>query len=161
MESAYYEISFPDSVDIQGSEMDLEIRPRDPGLDIYTVKRVSRGKEYGQMTRREREVLVLNLLDRGPYAQAHLRVVDSEPQRVSSEGGLFSFSIRLPRAACQERMGYLQGLEEADAGKVMMEEDRLLSASADLTVDMKRRKGFRHDLVLVNGRTGTTLVFQK
>jgi hypothetical protein len=161
MESAYYEISFPDTVDVQGSEIDLEIRPRDSGLDIYTVKRVSRGKEYGQMTRRERQVLVLNLLDRGPYAQAHLRVVDSELQRVSSEGGLFSFSIRLPRALVKSEWDIFMVWRKTDAGKVMMEEARVLSAAADLTVDMKRRKGFRHDLVLINSRTGTTLVFQK
>lgn len=161
MESAYYEISFPDSADFQGSEMDLEIRPRDSGLEIYTVKRVSRGKEYRQMTRRERQVLVLNLLDQGPYAQAHLRVVDAESQRVSSEGELFSFSVRLPRELVKSEWDIFKVWRKTPAGEVMMEEDRFVSESHELTIVMKRRNGFRHELVLINGRTGTTLVLQK
>ena len=113
------------------------------------------------MTRRERQVLVLSLLDQGPYAQAHLRVVDSELKRVRSEGELFSFSIQLPRELVKGEWDIFKVWRKTDTGKVMMEEDRLVSESAELTVDMTRRPGFRHELVLINGRTGTTLVFQK
>jgi hypothetical protein len=161
MESAYYEISFPDSDIFQGPEMDFEIRPQNPDLEIYTVKRVSRGKAYGQMSRLERQVLVLNILDRGPYSQTLLKVIDSELQPVSSEGGVFNFAIRPPRELSRSEWDIFKVWRKADAGKIMIEEDRFLPKSPEFAVDMKQRKGFRHGLVLVNRRTGTTLVFQK
>ncbi len=161
MEAAYYEISFPDSEEFQGPEMDLVIRPRNSDLDIYTVKRVSRGKEYDQMTRQERRVLVLNLLDRGPYAQTLLKVVDTGLKPVSSEGGVVYFSTQLPRPLVKSEWDIFKVWRQTETGKIMMEDKRFLVESAELTVDMKQRKGFRHELVLVNRRTGTTLVFQK
>ena len=90
-----------------------------------------------------------------------MRVVESELKGMSSEEELFSFSIQLPQELVKGEWDIFKVWRKADTGKVMMEEDRLVSESAELTVDMKRRPGFRHELVLINGRTGTTLVFQK
>jgi hypothetical protein len=112
------------------------------------------------MTRLEREVLILNLLDRGPYSQAKLKVVDADSQ-VSREGEIYFFVVKLPRELARSEWDIFKVWRKMDAGKIMMEEGHLLTESSDLTVDMKQRKGFRHDLVLVNGRTGTTLVFQQ
>lgn len=161
MESAYYEISFPDAAEYQGADMDLEIRPLKPDLEICTVKRVSRGREYRQMTRLEKQVLVLNLLDRGPYAQTLLKVVEAEWQPVGFDRGRLHFSVRPPRELSRSEWDVFKVWRKPDAGKIVMETDRVLSKAPDLAVDMKQRPGFRHDLVLVNGQTGTTLVLQK
>jgi len=160
METAYYEISFPDSDDYQGLDMDLEIRPKNPDVRIYTIKRVARGKEYGQMTRLEREVLILNLLDRGPFSQAKLRVIEADSQ-VTRQGDVFFLAVRLPSELAKSEWDIYKVWRQKDTGRIMMEEDHVLSESSELTVDMKQREDFRHDLVLVNGRTGTTLVFQQ
>ncbi len=161
MESAYYEISFPDSDEFQGPDMDLEIRPKNPGFEITTVKRVSRDKEYGQLSRLEREILVLNLLDHGHYAQAKLRVVDAEIRRLGPEGEVFSFIVKLPGEPVKSEWDVFKVWRKTAAGKILMEKDHLLSESPELKVAMKRRKGFRHELVLVSGRSGTTLVYQE
>jgi hypothetical protein len=160
METAYYEISFPDSDDYQGLDMDLEIHPKNPDVQIYSVKRISRGKDYVQMTRLEREVLILNLLDRGPYAQAKLRVVEADFQ-VAGKRDLFLFTIKLPRELARSEWDIFKVWRKFDIGKILIEENHILTESSELTVDMKQRKDFRHDLVLVNGRTGTTLVIQQ
>ncbi len=160
METAYYEISFPDSDEYQGLDMDFEIRPKNPDVQVFTVKSVSRGKDYVQMTRLEREVLILNLLDRGPYAQGKLRVIDANSQ-VTKNGDFFICVVQLPRELARSEWDTFKVWRKMDAGKIMMEVDHLLTESSELTVDMKQRNGFRHELVLVNGRTGTTLVFQQ
>jgi len=90
-----------------------------------------------------------------------LRVVGAESQRVSSEGELFTFSIRLPRELVKSEWDIFKVWRKTAVGEVMMEEDRFVSESPELTIVMKRRNGFRHELVLINGRTGTTLVLQK
>lgn len=160
MEAAYYEISFPDSDEYQGLDIDFEIRPKNPDIQIYTVKRVSRGKEYVQMNRLEKEVLVLNLLDRGPYAQAKLRVVEADFQ-VTGKGDSFFFAINLPRELARSEWDIFKVWRKFDIGKILIEEDHILSESTELTVEMKQREDYRHELVLVNGRTGTTLVIQQ
>ena len=160
MEAAYYEISFPDSDEYQSLDMDFEIRPKNPDVQIYTIRRVSRGKEYLQMTRLERQVLVLNLLNQGPYAQAKLRVIAAE-SKVSRQEDLFFFAVELPRELARSEWDVYKVWRQKDTGKIMMEEDHVSTESSELTVDMKQREGFRHDLVLVNGRSGTTLVLQK
>jgi hypothetical protein len=160
METAYYEVSFPDSDEYQGRDMDFEIRPKNPDVQIYTVKRVSRGKDYVQMTRLEREVLILNLLDRGPYSQAKLKVVEAE-FKASREDDVYFFAVALPGELAKSEWDIYKVWRQKDTGKIMMEEDSVATESSELTVDMKQREGFRHELVLVNGRTGTTLVLQQ
>jgi hypothetical protein len=160
METAYYEISFPDSDEYKGLDMDFEIRSMKPDVKIYTVKRVSRGKEYRQMTRLEKEVLILNLLDQGPYAQAKLRVIDADSQ-VTRKGDLFLFVVKLPRELAPSEWDVFKIWRKMEAGKIMIEEEHFLTESSELTLEMKQRKGFQHELVLVNGQTGTTLVLKQ
>ena len=160
MESGYYEISFPDSDEYQGKNMDFEIFSTNPEITVYTVKRVSRGKEYREMNQLEREVLILNLLNQGAFAQAKLKVIDTDSQ-VTKEGDLLTFTVKLPSDLARSEWDIFKVWRNTNSGAIKMERDHLLAVSSELSVDMTERKGFRHELVLVNGRTGATLVFQQ
>ncbi len=156
MESAYYEISFPDDKAYEGLDIDFEIRARDPALTVYSVKRISRGKDYPRMGRLEKRVLVLNLLDNGPFAQTKLKVVDGRA-RASKQGEHVFFDLNLPPELSGDAWDIFKVWRDEETGRVAMEEDRLPTAEFEVRIAMAWRKGFRHELVLVHGRTGTAL----
>ncbi|GEM_PF-3217781 len=159
MESGYYEISFPDSAEFQGPDMDFILRPKNPDLRIYTVKTVSRGKEYSQLTGLEKEVLVLNLLDRGPYAQTGLNVIEAD-YRVEKKGGLLTYLVRLPSELDRSEWEIFKVWRNTTDGKISLERQSLFSPSTDFAVGMKERKSHRSELVLVHPRTGNALVIR-
>lgn len=159
MESAYYEISFPDSDEYHSPNMDFEIRAKDPQIQIYTVKRISGGKEYRQMSQLEKEVLILYLLDRGPYTQAKLKIVEVDSQVITKKD-LFSVVLNLPPELGQSEWEIYKVWRKVDSGEVRMETARFRAASPGMTIEMRRKKGFGHVLVLIHGATGTALIFR-
>ncbi len=157
LESAYYEISFPDSDAFQGPDLNFEIRPKESDVKIYTVKRVSRGKEYGQMNKFEKEVLVLSLLNQGPDSQVQLKAEAIMPP-VSEDGGQLIFSVSLPAGLAKSEWEILKVWRNPVSGHIQLESDRLIIEDPNLQVEMKKRAGFLHNVVLVHPQTSTALI---
>jgi len=157
MESAYHEISFPDDKAYEGLDIDFDIRARKPELTVYTVKRISRGKDYLQMGRLEKQVLVLNLLDDGPFAQTKLKAVDSG-SKSTREGDHAFFEMTLPAELAGSSWDVFRVWRDEETGRVLMEEDRLPTSGYEVRLAMAWREGQSHELVLVHGQTGTALV---
>ncbi len=160
LESAYYEISFPDSDDFEGPDMDLEIRPKESDVKIYTVKRVSRGKEYRRLTKFEKEVLVLSILNQGPDSQVQLKAEAIAPP-VSEDGGQIIFSVPLPPGQDKSEWEIFKVWRNPASGRIRMESDRLTIENSNLQVEMEKRTGFLHDMVLVHPQTSTALICSK
>ncbi len=156
MESAYYEISFPDDKAYEGLDIDFEIRAKDPGLTVYSVKRISRGKDYAQMAGLERQVLILNLLDDGPFAQTKLKVYDAG-SRSSKQGDHVFFELNLPQELAGATWDVFRVWRNEETGRVVMDEDKLQTAGFEVRQAMAFRKGFRHEIVLVHGKSGTAI----
>ncbi len=159
MGAAYYEISFHDSDEYQGQEMNFEVRPKNPDLQVYTVRRLSRGKEYRQMTGLEKEVLVLNLLDRGPYSQSKLRIIEARVQLTQEDGQLI-FTVRPANGFEKSQWEIFKVWRKKENGGILMEKGRIFTEGLEFKVRMKKREGHRHELVLVHPPTGATIVLQ-
>ena len=156
MESAYYEISFPDDKAYEGLDIDFEIRARNPELTVYSVKRISRGKDYGEMGGLERQVLILNLLDDGPFAQTKLKAVDTG-SKAAKQGDSVFFEVNLPAELAVSVWDVYRVWRDEETGRIIMQVDRLPPAEFEVRVAMPWRNGHRHELVLVHGKTGTAL----
>ncbi len=156
MESAYYEISFPDDKAYEGLDIDFEIRAKDPGLNVYSVKRISRGKDYAQMAGLERQVLILNFLDNGPFAQTKLKVTETRAKSSIESGHVF-FDLNLPPELAGAPWDIFKVWRSEEDGRIIMEEDRLLNSSHEVRQAMAFRKGFSHEIALVHGKSGTAI----
>lgn len=64
MNRAYYEIAFSDTGIPDGGKGEIEIRAKRKGINIHSLKTLEKRKNYSQMKKIEKEVLVLNLLSR-------------------------------------------------------------------------------------------------
>ncbi len=157
MESAYYEISFPDDKAYEGLDIDFEIRAKSPDVTVYSIKRISRAKDYAQMEGLERQVLVLNLLDDGPFAQTKLKVADTG-SKSSKQGDHVFFEMTLPREIAVSTWDVYKVWRDKETGRIAMEEDRLPTGKFEVRIAMPWKKGCRHEIVMVHPQTGTALV---
>ncbi|MEN8223400.1 MAG: hypothetical protein ABFR36_09100 [Acidobacteriota bacterium] len=64
MNKAYYEIAFSDTGMPDGGIGEIEIRAKREGINIHSLKKIEKKKNYSQMKKIEKEVLALNLLGR-------------------------------------------------------------------------------------------------
>jgi hypothetical protein len=160
MEGGYYEISFPDKPEYEGQELSFKIRSKKPEVTILTVKKVGREKSYADMTDLEREVLVLNILDQGPYAQTIQKVNFVEAQAYQ-EGGSLICLVPLPPEIAKSEWSIFKIRRNFDTGAIQMEKELVTPESQVIEVRMKwKGEGYRHDIVLAHARTGTILVWK-
>ncbi len=157
MESAYYEISFPDDKAYEGLDIDFEIMSRNSETSVYSVKRISRGKDYVDIKGLERQVLILNLLDDGPFAQTKLKVADTG-SKSSKQGDHVFFEMTLPREIAVGSWDVYKVWRDKETGRIAMEEDRLPTGKFEVRIAMPWKKGYRHEIVMVHPQTGTTLI---
>jgi len=72
MNKAYYEIAFSSETQPKGKILSIDIKPRKKGIHIHSLKSLEKRKSYGDMNTLEKEVLVLNLLNRNKYFKSPL-----------------------------------------------------------------------------------------
>jgi len=74
MNKAYYEIAFSSSIQPKGKTLTISIEPRKKGIHIHSLKSLEKRKSYSDMNTLEKEVLVLNLLNRNTYFKSPLTI---------------------------------------------------------------------------------------
>jgi hypothetical protein len=160
MEGGYYEVSFQDKPEYAGDELDFEIRPKRPDITVFTVKKVGREKSYFEMSDLEKEVLVLNILNNGPYSLTKQKVVFVEGQAFQEDDSLVC-SIPLPAELPRTGYAIFKVARNFETGDIRIEKEAVVAESAAVEVRMKwRGKAYRHDIVLANLKTGTILVWK-
>ena len=160
MEAGYYEISFPDKPEYEGQELSFEIRSNKPDVQIFTVRRVGREKSFADMTELEKEVLVLNVLNQGPYAETINKVisVDGETFR---DGDSLVCRMKLPPELARSEWSVFKVRRNLAAGEIQIEKEQIVSDSPTCEVRMAwKGKEYRYDMVLAHPKTGTILVWK-
>ena len=158
MEGGYYEISFPDKAEYGGQEMSFEYRSLRPEISIYSLRRLGRVQDYSSMTWLEREVFILNVLNKGPYAEMKQKVTYIEAP-LYKEGGQLVCGMRLPSDLERTAWDVFKVWRDFESGAIQIEKDQVVSDTPVLEVRMKWKKDkSRHDIVLVHEKTGTVLV---
>ncbi len=156
MEGGYYEVSFPDSQSFAGDSLELTARANRHGLSVFSVRRLGRERKYPVLSRFEKEILVLNLLREG-FATGTLKPMDIEAD-VTEEKGNLVFRLDLPMGLNRDLWDVYKVWRHSETGEIRMEEESFAAEKAGVRVEMTRREGFRHDLVLVHGRTAVALL---
>lgn len=159
LEGGYYEISFRDGPEPEGEVLDLEVRCRRTEVEVLTVRQVGRKNEFSAMTDLEKEVLVLNILDKGPFARAYPNVRFVPADDVVADGGWLVCRMPLPSELVHSEWTVFKVARNFKTGAVVIEKESAAPASAMIRTRMKwRGDDYQHDLVFANARTGTILV---
>ena len=131
MEGGYYEISFPDKPEYEGQELSFDIRSKKPDVTIYTVRSVGREKSYADMTELEREVLVLNILNQGPYAQSKQKVALYRGAMPSGTGLRSSARCRSPAEIARSEWTVYRVARDFATGGCSMDKEVIVPNSPD------------------------------
>ena len=161
MEGGYYEISFPDKPEYEGQELDFEIRSNKPDVQIFTVKKVGREKSYGEMTELEKEVMVLNILNKGPFAESNRKVSFVDALDTLQDGDWLICQLPLPPELARSEWTIFKIARSFDTGRIYIEMDTRVPSIPSIQTRMKwRGEGFRHDIIFAHAKTGTILVWK-
>jgi hypothetical protein len=161
MEGGYYEVSFPDKLEYEGQELDFEIRSNKPDVRIFTVKKVGREKSYADMTELEKEVTIINILNKGPFAESGLKVSFVAAEDVLQDGDSLICQVPLPPELARSEWTVFKIARNFDTGRTYLETETRVPSSPSIQTRMKwRGKDFRHDIVLAHSKTGTILVWK-
>jgi len=160
MESGYYEISFPDKPEYEGQELNFEIRSNKPDVQIFTVRKVGREKSYAAMSEIEREVMIMNVLNQGPFSQTG-QAVSFVPADSLLDGDSLVCEVRLPEEIARSEWTVYKIARNFATGRMFMDKEVVVPTTASVAIRMKwRGKEFRHDIVLTHPKTGTILVWK-
>jgi hypothetical protein len=161
MEGGYYEISFPDKPEYEGQELSFEIQSRRPDVQILTVKTVGREKSYADMSEFEKEVVVLNILNKGPFAVTGQQVSYIDAWNVLRDGGWLVCRLALPSDIAQSEWTVFKIARNFATGAIFLDKETVVPAGPLIEVRAKwRGEKFRHDIVLAHAKTGTILVWK-
>jgi hypothetical protein len=158
LEGGYYEVSFPDKPEYEGQDLSLEIRSNRPGVELSSLRNVGRQRSFADMNDRERELLVLNILDNGPNALTTERVSYVEDS-ATREGETLVCRLTLPPDLARSQWDIYKVARNPETGDTHVDTESLVSESTNCDVKMKwRGAGYRYDIVLAHLKTGTILV---
>ncbi len=160
MEQGYYEVTFSDQKEIEGPEIEVEIRSRVPEIIVYSVKSVSRGKSFREMTPLEREAFVLDILTQGPFVDSNLKV-QSIKVELRPAGEAVILIVQLPSELARSEWDIYKVWRRQAEGKTEIQKDHVLMESPHLEFGMTVKQGYILDAVLVHSKTGTVFICQR
>ncbi len=159
LEAGYYEISFRDGPEYEGEALDLEVRCRRADVEILTVRTLGRKNEFSSMTDLEKEVLVLNILNKGPFARAYPKVRFVPADDVVADGGWLVCRMPLPAELARSEWTIFKVARNSKTGAVFIDKESAVPSGAWIQTRMKwRGEDFQHDLVFAHVITGTIIV---
>ncbi|OGD22207.1 MAG: hypothetical protein A2W03_06600 [Candidatus Aminicenantes bacterium RBG_16_63_16] len=158
-EQGYYELSFPPLLDIQGPQVAVEIRAKNPEVTLATVTHLDRARRFAEMTPEEKQAVVLSVLTDGLVGDLDLKV-GSIPVEVQAAGDEVQLTAQLPFELSQSEWDIFKVWRERGKGVVAVEKEHVLSDGPLLTFGMAPRENTVQDAVLVHARSGTVLVCQ-
>ena len=158
MERAYYEVLFPFNSEVKNPEIDFKIVSKRPDVTVYSVKYLARAKKYSEMSRMEREVLIIDTVRSGDHSRVELKIIPFVLGGAAKAGSLSVFPVRIPAELAGSEWDLYRVWTGKTSGDVKMELDRLIPRTTDITVEVKARKGYRRYALLVHLGTGTALV---
>ncbi len=159
LEAGYYEISFRDGPEYKGEALDFEVRCRRAEVEILTVRKLGRKNEFSALTDLEKEVLVLNILNKGPFALAYPKVRFVPADDVVADGGWLVCRMPLPPDLAHSAWTVFKVARNFRTGAIVLDKEEVVPSAASIQMRMKwRGEDFQHDLVFAHAPTGTILV---
>jgi len=96
MHLAYYEISFPDPPQIKDKTMEINIKAKQPGVVIYSLRSLEKQKLYADMNDMEKNILMLNLITVNPLVEGKMQAYNVRTTKVKKGKKKVVYHILIP-----------------------------------------------------------------
>ncbi|MCK5222916.1 MAG: hypothetical protein KAR14_15110, partial [Candidatus Aminicenantes bacterium] len=96
MNRAYYELAFSSGETFKGKPLNIEIKPIREKVKIHSLRTLEKRKQYNDMNSIEKEVLVLNLLERNKYFRSPVKMTGFEILKKKNKKEFTELKIELP-----------------------------------------------------------------
>jgi hypothetical protein len=155
---AYYEIAFPDIKGIKGETRRITVYPKRKGVSIHTLRSLEKNKKYSDMNQLEREILVLNLLNRNSVFQIGMTVEDIRITETIREKEKTIYVIIVPERSDNMRFDLFQIWVDQESRNPLIESQTVRATANKVKVIMAEKKGKESYFVLINGTLNLALV---
>jgi hypothetical protein len=96
MSLAYYEISFPDSPQLKGNNIEITIKANQPDIIIHSLRSLERQKLYADMSDMEKNMLMLNLINVNPLVEGKMQAYNARTAKVKKDKKAVVYHIHIP-----------------------------------------------------------------
>jgi hypothetical protein len=157
MENAFYEIGLP--VENYGTDpIDIEIKPKDPGLRIFYSHRVYPLRGFDSLNREEKLRLALDAVEGGYASKMALRLRTAELLANSEDSSHVRYRVKLPEGFLDSSLDVFRIWQGKGSQGTLLDLERLRPAGGDLSLSVEKKKGYRIRVVIVEPRSASGLI---
>ena len=158
-ELGYYQLTLPALPEMPEAGVDIEIRPKAPGITLTSVSFLARSRQFAAMSPQERQAVILSVLTDGLVGDIGLKI-SRIPVDIQGSADEAQLTAQLPFDLSQSEWDIYKVWRDSAKSEVTVEKEHVLSSSPLLTFIMTPRENTLQDAVLVHVRSGTVLVCQ-
>jgi len=153
---SYYEIAFPDSSGLREKVKTVRIETVKRGLKINTIKSIEKSKNYSEMNKLEKEILVLNLLKKHTFINIPLKVDGIEFKRIK---GVDSerVDITLPKEFTGKYIDVFRVEENSKSG-IKIEKRTIFAPKRKISLKFKIKEKLIKKIVIISRDLNRALV---
>ena len=152
-------LSLPALPEMPEAGVDIEIRPKAPGITLTSVSFLARSRQFAAMSPQERQAVILSVLTDGLVGDIGLKI-SRIPVDIQGSADEAQLTAQLPFDLSQSEWDIYKVWRDPAKSEVTVEKEHVLSSSPLLTFIMTPRENTLQDAVLVHVRSGTVLVCQ-
>jgi hypothetical protein len=157
MENAFYEIALP--VDEFGTDpIDIEIKPKDPGLRLHYSHRVFPSRGFDSLGRDDKTRLVLDAAQGGFASKLALRLRTAEILARSEDDDSVRYRLKLPEVFLDTPLDIFRIWPGKGSRPTLLEQERVQPQGGELSVSVDKKKGYRSRVVIVEPRTSAGVI---
>ncbi|MCP4148710.1 MAG: hypothetical protein GY757_13265 [bacterium] len=158
MDRAFYEIAFPDTGQLSRDVRTVNVSATKPGLKVYSVKKVTRGKNYRQMKKTDREILILNAVENGYLAKIKLKLKKISLKVEKETTGSLFCRLDLPGHVEKVKWDIYKIRKNKNGLDVKMETESSIPTGNYFEMLLKKEKNFENVVVVVHPSTATAFI---
>lgn len=160
MNRAYYHVAFPDSDDFTGKTHNIEIKSKNPDIKVYSVKKISRGKDYLEMEPIEKELLVLNAIEKGYWAKSKLKLIPGKLKTKTKKNKIIVYRLELLQNFQRKELDVFKVWINEKEKDSKIEKERITTGkdAVNVEVQVRKLKKYKHFIVIIEGISNTALI---
>jgi len=147
---SYYTVSFPERENFKGDSIKIKLVSKRKDVKIYSPRVLSRDKNYGNMNRFEREMLVVDIVSGGFWSKTRIGIKKIKLKEI----GVTATFLKYKWKDCELSKGRYADIfiVHTKNGKkeIKLEKDRRRFSRVDFLIKVKKLKGYKTDIIIID-----------
>jgi hypothetical protein len=149
MNQAYYEIAFPVSLDFKNQSNKIKIKSKIPGIKIHSVDEISKEKPYVEMSKLEKELLALDIVEDGDWSKTRFRIVKAKSGKRENFKSTV-YTVDLPDGFAKQQVDIFKVWINKDKNDAQVEGSSIIPGNEKFEIEAKTKKGYTSNIVIIN-----------